>query len=125
MRILDNLFGPHSENVRRALDKTSGRYQLLASNLANLSTPGYVRRDADFAVELIRAERKPTLHGPMLARRGPQGIAQRGGLRVDGNGVDPEREVMAMSQTELRYQMLTEFASRYFSGLRNVIREGR
>lgn len=125
VRILDNLLGPHSENIRRALGKTSNRYQLLAANLANANTPGYARQDADFAVDLIQAERKPTLHGPMLARRGPQAVAQRGGLRADGNGVDPEREVLEMSQTELRYQILTEFTSRYFSGLRNVIREGR
>jgi len=45
--------------------------------------------------------------------------------RVDGNSVDLEAEVSAIAETELRYETLTELTSRYFGGLRSVIREGR
>ena len=45
-------------------------------------------------------------------------------LRIDGNNVDMEYEVMSIANTETRYNTLTELTSRYFSGLKNVIREG-
>jgi flagellar basal-body rod protein FlgB len=46
-------------------------------------------------------------------------------LRLDGNNVDVEREVMSIAETEHRFNALTEMTSRYFSGLKSVIREGR
>ena len=41
------------------------------------------------------------------------------------NGVDLEKEVMSLAETELRYQALTDMTSGYFSGMKNVIREGK
>jgi flagellar basal-body rod protein FlgB len=111
---LDNLFGPQSKNLERALDRSTQRHALLVGNLANVNTPGYKRRDLDFNIVLEQ-------------ERGKMGGVEvdRGSIRIDGNSVDLEQEVMQISQTELRYQTLTEMTSRYFSGLRNVIREGR
>jgi flagellar basal body rod protein FlgB len=42
-----------------------------------------------------------------------------------GNNVNLESEVMHMAETELRYQTLTDITATYFSGLKNVIREGK
>lgn len=125
MQILNNLFGSHARNLERSLDRTSQRHGLLSNNLANVNVPGFQRRDSDFAVEL---EGQNAAQGSRLeslrARLG--GDSSGGGqVRIDGNGVDMEQEVMAISETELRYQMLTEMTNRYFSGLKNVIREGR
>ena len=39
--------------------------------------------------------------------------------------MDMEKEVMALAETELRYQMLTDMTASYFRGLKNVIKEGR
>jgi flagellar basal body rod protein FlgB len=46
-------------------------------------------------------------------------------LRPDKNNVDLEMEVMSIAETEARFNALTELTGRYFSGLKNVIREGR
>lgn len=119
MRILDNLFGPHTENLGNALDRTSLRHSLLTSNLANLNTPGYKRRDVDFGVTL-GDEMSKLKHRP-----GAEIRVDNGSRRMDGNSVDLEQEVMGIAQTELRYQALTDMTSRYFSGLKNVIKEGR
>jgi len=114
--ILNNLFSGHLDNLSQALERTTQRHGLLINNLANVNTPGYKRRDVDFAITLANE-----------SERGSKGAEVRaaGGVRVDGNGVDLEQEVTALTETELRYQMLTEMTNRYFSGLKSAIREGR
>ena len=120
MRILDNLFGPHSRNLERALDRTTTRHTLLSENLANVNTPGYKRQDIDFGMTLEQEMGRGQSGDSSGARK-----TDRGSIRVDGSSVDLETEVAALAETELRYQMLTELSARYFRGLENVIREGR
>lgn len=96
---------------------------MLMKNLSNVNTPGYKREDCDFNITLENemsgndSEMRDTA---MRKRRQDQSS-----LRVDGNNVDLEREVMSIAETETRYNALTDFTARYFSGLKNVIREGR
>lgn len=116
--MIDKLLGPHADNLQRALSRTSDRFGLLSNNLANVNTPGYKRRDMDFGIvlegELNRGERNQ------------QGIQiSDHAIRRDGNSVNLEQEVAAIAETEARYRLLTEMSSRYFSGLKSVIREGR
>lgn len=111
MTILEQVFNPMAGYYERAMNRAGQRMALLNANLANVDTPGYQRKDIDFAIDLDGArESKPTTGGS---------------LRPDGNGVDLEKEVVAIAETQLRYQVLSEFTSRYFSGLRTVIKEGR
>ncbi len=123
MAYLDNLFGPQADRLNRSLNKTAERQSLLMDNLANVNTPGYKRQDSDFHILLedsmdnfdeVVANRK------IGAMRG-----SKSSLRIDGNNVDMEYEVMSIANTETRYNTLTELTSRYFSGLKSVIREGR
>ncbi|MBX3119380.1 MAG: flagellar basal body rod protein FlgB [Fimbriimonadaceae bacterium] len=125
MRILDNLFGPHIDNLSDALHKASERHGLLAENLANVNTPGYKRKDMDFNIVLKGEQKKLLLADNDLHSRRFVNGAENASVRVDGSSVDLEKEVMSIAETELRYQALTDFTNRYFSGLRNVIREGK
>lgn len=121
MQILQNLFGPQSENYGRSLNRLSLRQSVLTGNLANINTPGYRRRDVDFAIELKQAENGLTLPSE------PGGAIKQesGAVRIDENGVDLEHEVYELGDNELRYQATTNMARTYFRGLKNVIREGR
>lgn len=125
--MLEKLFGPHAANMAAAMTRTTQRHTLLGDNLANVNTPGYKRRDVDFGVELQRAQqareqRRSHLSGePILSDE----RIDNSDVRVDGSSVDLEKEVVALAETELRYQALTDMTGRYFSGLKNVIREGR
>ena len=121
MRILDNLFGPHTRNLEKALDRTTTRHTLLSENLANVNTPGYKRQDIDFGITL--EQEMGRFQNSDAAGSGR--TVDRGSIRVDGSSVDLETEVASLAETELRYQMLTELSARYFRGLENVIREGR
>ena len=125
MRPLDGLFGPKSRNLERALDRTAQRHALLTENLANVNVPGYRRKDVDFAIELERAGGAQSEMERAIARTGARAVAGGGEVRIDGNSVDLEREVAGIGEAELRYELLSEMTANYFSGLKNVIREGR
>lgn len=126
MPTLDHLFGPHSVNLNKALTQASRRHSLLTQNLANVNTPGYKRQDVDFSIALERAEGdRPDALARVRQLRLSQATSGNASLRADGNSVDLEAEAVAIADTQLRYQLLTELTGRYFSGLKNVIREGR
>lgn len=125
MQILDNLFGPHTRNLERALNRTSQRHGVVTNNLANVNVPGYKRRDVDFAISLEQAENQSDSRIQALQARLSGPNAGAGSVRIDGNSVDLESEVMAIAESELRYQTLTEMTNRYFTGLKSVIREGK
>ncbi len=122
---VDNLFGSHLRNLSRSLDRTSERHGLLTGNLANANVPGYKRKDIDFAIELDGAESKLGSRISLMRSRMGMTNPNDSAIRVDGNSVELEKEVMSIAESEMRYQMLTEMTGRYFSGLKNVIKEGR
>jgi flagellar basal-body rod protein FlgB len=104
------------------MSKASERQTMLVNNLANVNTPGYKRKDTDFNILL---EDSMDNFDQVVANRTHGAMqAEKSSLRVDGNNVDMEFEVMSIAETEARFNTLTELTSRYFSGLKNVIREG-
>lgn len=119
MQILDNLFGSNLDNLSKAMDRTTLRHSLLTGNLANVNTPGYKRKDVDFGITLQDAQ------NALNQNQDPPITTDQTSNRLDGNSVDLEKEVMSISETELRYQALTDMTARYFSNLKNVIKEGK
>jgi flagellar basal-body rod protein FlgB len=124
VHILSNLFNPQLNNLSSALHRTKERQTALTANLANVNTPGYKRKDVDFAIELDSADEKHS-HLDEWRRQKADKQSDQGENRVDGNSVDMEAEIAGLAETELHYQALTEMTNRYFSGLKTVIREGR
>ena len=98
------------------MSRASTRHELLVNNLANVNTPGFKRKDIDFNVTLDQA------HEKLRALSGEDGIyTDPSSLRIDGNNVDMETEVMGLSETAMRYQALTQMTAGYFADLKNVI----
>jgi flagellar basal-body rod protein FlgB len=115
--MLDRLFSPHLANLQNALGRTTQRQALLTSNLANVNVPNYKRRDIDFGITLQQEmSRGATETGE---------TRDRGSIRTDGSSVDLEKEVFAIAETEMRYQVLTDATAQYFAGLKSAIKEGR
>ncbi|MBX3111482.1 MAG: flagellar basal body rod protein FlgB [Fimbriimonadaceae bacterium] len=127
MQILETLFGPNVRNLSHSMTRASMRQSVLNNNLANVNVPNYRRRDVDFSTVLEGETSKPGAKLKSIQQKlGMHGVTtERAKVRVDGNSVDLEKEVTAISETELRYDMLTEMTGRFFSGLKNVIREGK
>ncbi len=125
MQLLGKLLGNHSVNLERALDRTSQRSSMLTRNLSNVNVPGYKREDMDFGIALDGEKGKPGDRLKELQRRSGINEGGSGAIRIDGNSVDLETEVMSITEMQVRYQLLAEMTSRHFSGIKNVIREGR
>lgn len=126
MQVNETLFGSQVANYTRSLGRTTVRQSLLGNNLANVNVPGYKRKDVGFAIELEGAEAGAgSAANHIWQQLGGTGDGIRTdyvSIRMDGNSVDLEQEVMSIAETELRYNMLTEMTGRYFSGLQSVIR---
>ncbi|HWP30814.1 MAG TPA: flagellar basal body rod protein FlgB [Fimbriimonadales bacterium] len=135
--ILENLFGPFTERLQLAMHRAVQRHALLSANLANQSTPGYKRKDMSFFLSLEEAglreqQRSLRITHPnhisesKFFKNAMNGIVrEERSIRQDGNSVDLEREVAALTETQLHYSTLSEMARRYFQSMHEVIKEGR
>ena len=97
----DTLFGVHGA----ALEVRSQRMGVLASNIANASTPGFKARDIDFKAALASVE----------GDAGAQGITAATKYRVplqtsmDGNTVELSQEQTAFAENAVQYQTTLSF----------------
>jgi flagellar basal-body rod protein FlgB len=105
----------------RALDLAAFRHALVASNLANIDTPGYRTRDINFSRELRAA-----LEGLEATNSSPSVRRVRGLIeRPDGNNVSLEREGLMLADTQLRYRLGVQLLRVEFRRLLSAINEGR
>ena len=127
--IPDNLFGIHT----RALELWQRRSGVLAGNLANADTPGYLARDVDFRKALSAAGGNAgnlPLQTDASGQIGDASAAQAGApleYRVptqpsmDGNTVDEQVEQAAFAANGVHYQASLSFITAQIHMLRNAI----
>jgi flagellar basal-body rod protein FlgB len=118
-----NRLGDSLDFHSQALTLRSERQRLLASNIANADTPGYVARDMDFASALRDATGTALAGTPALSalRTGlaalPGGFAAETHLRyaspsqsnLDGNSVDMDRERASFADNSVKYEATLRF----------------
>jgi flagellar basal-body rod protein FlgB len=111
---------PEMQMLERFLNLTAFRQQLVASNLANVDTPGYRTMDINFRSELERAMAEPG--GATLD---PQ-VYEVPGLpqRPDGNNVSVDRETMLLGQTQLQFQTAVQLWRAEMSTMITAVSEG-
>ncbi|MHB1057529.1 MAG: flagellar basal body rod protein FlgB [Rhodanobacter sp.] len=127
----DNLFGIHT----RALDLWQRRTEVLANNLANADTPGYLARDVDFRKVLAAAggdsgdlPLQTTGPGQIgTARQAADGLAYRVPTQpsMDGNTVDAQAEQAAFAANGVHYQASLSFITAQIRMLRTAISGGQ
>ena len=119
------------ERARKFLDIASARQKLIASNVANVTTPGYRSQDIDFKGELARlsgngsALAGQTTHANHIPLgqhqdRAPEIHHTRVGYD-DLNSVDIDREVPKMAQNELLFTVGARMLQKKFDVLSKVI----
>ena len=112
--LLQNLYEQENYLVaKKLLDATHLRHATLSNNLANVETPGFKRRDLpkNFSVELRRAvERKDFRRVQALLPRSQEDL-QAKPVRMDGNTVQLDEELLAMNRNSLNYEFLTQMVS--------------
>jgi flagellar basal-body rod protein FlgB len=118
----------------QAMNLRSQRQQVLASNIANADTPNYKARDFSFekAMQNAMAGRgsdslaMTTTASGHLPGAGGSGMAalqfrSETQSAVDGNTVDMDVERTQMTENALQYQIVSQFVSDQFKGLRSAL----
>ena len=105
-----------------ALVLRSERQRLIASNIANADTPGYVAREMDFAAALRQATGQVATAGAMAATatghlQSTSGASGQAQLRyatpsqtnLDRNTVDMDRERASFADNSVKYEATLRF----------------
>ena len=98
------------------MDLLSARQKLVASNIANMDTPGYKTRDIDFQFEFmsqVKGDPPNVIETPGLA------------IRNDGNNVDMDREARLLAENAIRFNLASSLAKSQFRIVRMAIDEGK
>ena len=104
----DNGIFPYLQNM---LDLTARRQQALASNIANIDTPGYKGQDVTFAQALDGATSTKL-------------IELEGKMKENGNNVDLEKNMTELNKNGLQYLTLVQYMNQKIKTLRASISEG-
>ncbi len=126
----------------KGLDAMSARQTAISNNMANVETPNYKAVGVAFEDSLRQAIRSDTAiplaqtDNDHLNAQGKQAermenvearIFRRNdtSMRKDGNNVDVEAEMIGLAETGLRFQTMTQLATKKLALMRMVIQEGR
>jgi flagellar basal-body rod protein FlgB len=107
-----------SQSLEKYMDVLAARQKLVASNIANVDTPGYKTKDLNFQSEF----------NAMLQGASSTPTAQEvAGLHVknDGNNVSLDREARLLSENSIRFSAATNLMKRQLSILKSAIHEGQ
>ena len=98
------------------MDLLAQRQKLVASNLANLDTPGYRTKDLDFQFEYMSLQ-----HGASPNVIEAEGLT----VRNDGNNVSLDREARLLAENALRFNVASNLMRGELRTIRKAIDEGR
>jgi len=110
------VIGPLTNQIEHYMDLLSARQKLVASNIANIDTPGYKTKDIDFQFEfisLIQGDAPNVVDTPGLA------------LKSDGNNVSMDREARLLAENALRFNVASNLMKTQFKLLESAIKEGQ
>jgi flagellar basal-body rod protein FlgB len=111
----DDLFGVHG----KALALRSQRLGLLASNIANASTPGFKARDIDFAQALASAEQGGNVASAMQSATKFRVPLQ---ASLDGNTVELNTEQTKFAENAVAYQTTLSFLNGRIDTLKRALK---
>ena len=129
------IFGHTTELIRKALDVSSKRHNLITGNIANMDTIGYKPSDLDFNQTLKRlmGEKEPDFldktHSGHLSSEKDEKVAMNGinSEEVDLYHLDTvniDTEMMNLMENNLKYRVTTEMLLRKMKILHYAIEEG-
>jgi flagellar basal-body rod protein FlgB len=103
-------------SIERYMNVLSTRQKLVAANIANADTPGYLTKDIDFQAEL---ENQVWNSSP--------NVMEVPGLKTknDGNNVSVDREARLLAENAMRFSVASNLARAELSMLRSAIQEDK
>ncbi|QLA68116.1 flagellar basal body rod protein FlgB [Enterobacter pasteurii] len=125
---------------QQSLSLLNRRQEVLASNIANADTPGYLARDLDFSQQLEKVinQEKANLGALSLTRTSGKHIAAAAPKidnsqllyripdqpSADGNTVDMDRERVNFADNNMKYQTSLTILSSQIKNMMSVISQG-
>ena len=101
------------------LDLISQRQRALGTNVANVDTPGYVRKDIDFS-QYIGSMNSP-IETKLSTALGPSGVIED----RRNQEIDIAEELAEMQKNSLMYTMATRRMSNIITEMKTVINVGK
>jgi flagellar basal-body rod protein FlgB len=107
---------PVTNQIERYMNLLSARQKLVASNIANLDTPGYKTKDIDFQFEFMSQ-----------VGDGLPNVVEAPGLTVmnDGNNVSLDREARLLAENALRFNVASSLMKTQLKLINSAIQEGK
>jgi flagellar basal-body rod protein FlgB len=119
--MIPGLFDATMQRLSYGLDGLSQRQQIIADNIANVDTPGYLTHDIPFEQQLLDAMNNP-LSGSAVPGSLPDAITRNDlQVRNDGNNVDINMQMNEMTGTAVTYEAATQLISQKFGMLSDVL----
>ena len=122
------------DTLSSALQLRAARQQVIASNIANVDSPGYVARDIDFNAAMTNAMHVKTVPGLVQTRPGHLAITSTEGLigsplaytvqtqpSLDGNSVDLDQQRANFSDNAIRYESTLRFINGHVKTMLSAI----
>ena len=119
------MFSGTDSYLRAAMSGLAARQRAIASNVANVDTPGYKASEVRFEDTLKSAISRGT--GATVNQASLNAAASRSTLvdatttRADGNNVDIDREMELLGEANLNYSAMSQLMATRLGILRNVI----
>ena len=118
--------------LKKAADASWKRNEVISNNIANVSTPGYKRKDIQFESYLRRELMRDYSSDDDLNRRVANVQLDKLGTRVytdqselsyrlDGNNVDINTENANLAENQIRYYALLNSMTQEFSRIKSVL----
>lgn len=104
--------------VNLMMDLITQRQRALSTNLANIDTPGYVRKDISFD-QYLGTMNNP-LETELSVKLGPSGL-----IEEQGEGVNPVYELTEMQKMNIMYSVATRRMSNMITQMKTVINVGK
>lgn len=98
---------PVAAALGSALDGLALRQRVIANNIANMDTPGFIASTVDFEGSLRSALADGTLTSREMADVSPAVASSTAIPGADGNNVDLGTETLNAMQSTFRYQLLS------------------
>src|SRR3954454_24118743 len=106
------------------MEGSSLRQQVLASNLANVNTPGYRRQDVDFHSALAGALQSSDASKAVSSATIGTSVDSSSVTRADGSSVDVDAESAKLAANGLEYEQLASAAKARLDILRAAMGVG-
>lgn len=133
-----SLFDKTTSALQTSLNMRQLRHNITSSNIANAETPGYQAQKLDFEEALARSldidglRGMSTSHGEHFAVGGKSASVKPdiysdpdGKVNNDGNTVDLEKEMAALSENAILYKTALQLINKKMAALKYAASEGR